>query len=183
MSESPNPSPSTAIVLKVGASAATVGRNDALVPPRPCSISTGGPLPASRIEKLPSLGADAAEAQPAGRVGRGRRKEADAEVEVAADLKPAPPERLHALGRRRCRSTPRSRWSASIVASGLPAAGPSRAFLRSTVTSQSGLPAVWRRITARSPGRSKNAWSKRATKAASAAGAVVRDLFVAAAKS
>ena len=47
LADSPKPGRSSAITRCDSASAASVGRNEAFVPPRPCSASSGGPVPAS----------------------------------------------------------------------------------------------------------------------------------------
>ena len=54
LSESPNPGRSTAIARWDGASASIVGKNDALVAPRPCSMMTGSPTPASIVDSPPA---------------------------------------------------------------------------------------------------------------------------------
>src|SRR3954453_18319450 len=95
------------------ASAATVGRKDALVPPRPWSITTcsasGSPARATAMLPIavrtrastsrlgspaPPLGGGEAEPRRRARPAGGG-EEADAEVEVVADLQPPPAERVH----------------------------------------------------------------------------------------
>src|SRR3954449_22397 len=101
------------------ARAATVGRKEAFVPPRPWSITTcsasGSPARATAMLPIavrtrastsrlgarrpppPGRGAAPAGEQEPARVARPARRgeEADAEVEVVADLQPPPAERVH----------------------------------------------------------------------------------------
>ena len=74
---------------KRSASAASVGRNEPLVPPRPCTASTGAPCPASMIEIVVPPGRDRPEPQapPLGGATR-RRQEPDAQMQVTAHRQP-----------------------------------------------------------------------------------------------
>ena len=73
------------------ASAATVGRKEALVPPRPWSITTGSASgrPARATAMLPiAVRTRASSSRPGSSASARRGQEADAEVEVVADLQP-----------------------------------------------------------------------------------------------
>ena len=79
------------------ASAATVGRNDALVPPRPWMQTTGSPAPARRMEMPAFFVRTRVEAKPRRiRHAAGGREEPNAQVKVPAHLKPPLAEGLHA---------------------------------------------------------------------------------------
>ena len=86
LTESPNPGRSRAIKRNESASAATVGRNEPLVAPRPWISTTGSPAPAVRMDSSPEAVSNPLKAQPR-RPGdaAGRREQPDPQVEIVTN--------------------------------------------------------------------------------------------------
>ena len=154
LSESPKPGRSMAITRLRSASALSVGRNEALVPPSPCRQSRGGPSPASIVEIRPARVS----------IERNRSRPGSSDPLTAA-RKPVPRCRLRRTASRPRLKAPmpprRSRAmaaqvaaSAEIDASGLPWAGSRVARSPSSTASHASRDRISRRIRARPRSRS-----------------------------